>query len=235
MTVPATAAPATKTPGTTSSTDAQATTPAPANGARRPGPARTSQPHDAMVLPQVQIKGNDETEARRQSTAAKIVIGRAEIELYGDTTMGELLKRMPGITVQGRPGRGDAPRMRGLGNGYTQILIDGESVPRGFSLDDLSPEEIERIEILRAPTAEIGARDCRHHQHHHARWLRAVDHQPQLPVAHVGQQLCRARLRDRRQPVVHQPTGANPARNHADHQPVVRKPAGPVGDQTVGV
>jgi iron complex outermembrane receptor protein len=111
-----------------------------------------------MVLPPVQIRGNDETEARRLSTAAKIIIGREEIELYGDTTVGELLKRMPGVTVQGRPGRGGAPRMRGLGNGYTQILIDGERVPRGFSLDDLSPEEIERIEILRAPTAETGAR-----------------------------------------------------------------------------
>ncbi len=111
-----------------------------------------------MALPQVQIKGNNETEARRQSTAAKIIIGREEIELYGDTSMGELLKRMPGVTVQGRPGRGGAPRMRGLGSGYTQILIDGERVPRGYSLDDLSPEEIERIEILRAPTAETGAR-----------------------------------------------------------------------------
>ena len=146
------------TPDTTSATDTQAATPVPTDSARRTGPVRANQPSDAMVLPQVQIKGNDETEARRQSTAAKIIIGRAEIELYGDTTMGELLKRMPGVTVQGGPGRGGAPRMRGLGNGYTQILIDGERVPRGFSLDDLSPEAIERIEISRAPTAETGAR-----------------------------------------------------------------------------
>nr|WP_295783925.1 TonB-dependent receptor [Rhodoferax sp.] len=153
-----TPAPTTATPDTSSATDGQATTSAPADGARRTGPSRVNPPRDAVVLPPVQIRGNDETEARRLSTAAKIIIGREEIELYGDTTMGELLKRMPGVTVQGRPGRGGAPRMRGLGNGYTQILIDGERVPRGFSLDDLSPEEIERIEILRAPTAETGAR-----------------------------------------------------------------------------
>lgn len=48
--------------------------------------------------------------------------------------------------------------MRGLGGGYTQILIDGERVPPGFSLDSLTPEQIERIEVLRAPTAETGAR-----------------------------------------------------------------------------
>ena len=151
-------APTPVTPDATSTTDGQAATPAPVDGARRTDPTRASQPRDAMVLPQVQIKGNDATEARRLSTAAKIIIGREEIELYGDTTMGELMKRLPGVTVQGRPGRGGAPRMRGLGSGYTQILIDGERLPRGFSLDDLSPEEIERIEILRAPTAETGAR-----------------------------------------------------------------------------
>jgi iron complex outermembrane receptor protein len=62
------------------------------------------------------------------------------------------------VTIQGRPGRGGAIRLRGLGSGYTQILLDGERVPAGFSLDSLAPEQIERIEILRAPTAETGAR-----------------------------------------------------------------------------
>jgi iron complex outermembrane receptor protein len=100
----------------------------------------------------------NDTEERRRSTASKIIFGRDEIERFGDSTVGEILKRLPGVTTQGRPGRGGAPRMRGLGSGYTQILIDGEPAPRGFSLDDLSPEQIERIEILRAPTAETGAR-----------------------------------------------------------------------------
>ncbi len=95
---------------------------------------------------------------RRQSTAAKIVIGRDEIDRFGDSTVGEVLKRLPGITLQGAPGRGGAIRMRGLGSGYTQILLDGERLPPGFSIDTLTPEQIERIEILRAPTAETGAR-----------------------------------------------------------------------------
>jgi iron complex outermembrane receptor protein len=109
-------------------------------------------------LKAVEIRANRETEERRQSTAAKIVIGRDEIERYGDSTLGELFKRLPGVTVGGRPGQGGAPRMRGLGSGYTQILIDGERAPRGFSTDDIAPEQVERIEILRAPTAETGAR-----------------------------------------------------------------------------
>ncbi|MEI6734559.1 MAG: TonB-dependent receptor plug domain-containing protein, partial [Comamonadaceae bacterium] len=121
----------------------------------RPTPRRNS-----GELKPVTIVGAalDDTEARRQSTASKIIVGRDEIERFGDSTVGELLKRLPGVTMPGRPGRGGAPRMRGLGGGYTQILIDGEPAPRGFSLDELSPEQIERIEILRAPTAETGAR-----------------------------------------------------------------------------
>jgi len=64
----------------------------------------TSPQRPTTALKPVEIKGSSGTEMRRQSTAAKIIIGRDEIELYGDTSMGELLKRLPGITVQGRPG-----------------------------------------------------------------------------------------------------------------------------------
>ena len=102
--------------------------------------------------------GRSDSDIRRQSTAAKIVVGRDEIERQGDATLGEILKRLPGVTLGGPPGRGGAIRFRGLGAGYTQILLDGDRVPSGFQIDSISPDQIERIEILRAPTAETGAR-----------------------------------------------------------------------------
>jgi iron complex outermembrane receptor protein len=111
------------------------------------------------TLKRVEVTGTvTDTEKRRQSTAAKIIVGREDIEKFGDSTMGELLKRLPGVTAGGRPGRGGPPRMRGMGGGYTQIMIDGQRVAPGTSLDDLSPDQIERIEVMRAPTAETGAR-----------------------------------------------------------------------------
>jgi iron complex outermembrane receptor protein len=114
----------------------------------------------ATDLGRIEIRSNrnNDTETRRESTAAKIVIGREEIEKQGDATLGEVLKRLPGVTIGGAPGRGGAIRMRGLGNGYTQILLDGERMPPGFSVDQLTPEQVEKIEIMRAPTAETGAR-----------------------------------------------------------------------------
>jgi iron complex outermembrane receptor protein len=126
------------------------------------GWAQTTPPANAPVqdMGRVEIKSNrDNTmEERRQSTAAKIVIGREELDKQGDGTLGEVLKRLPGVTIQGAPGRGGAIRMRGLGGGYTQILLDGQRVPPGFSIESLTPEMVEKVEILRAPTAETGAR-----------------------------------------------------------------------------
>jgi len=131
---------------------------APAAPATKASPAAPATP--ATQLKRVEITGarTDDTQERRESTAAKIVIGREEIERYGDSNLGDVLKRLPGVTMQGRPGRGGDIRMRGLGSGYTQILLDGQRIPPGFSLDSLTPEQVERIEILRAPTAETGAR-----------------------------------------------------------------------------
>ncbi|MFN9450913.1 MAG: TonB-dependent receptor plug domain-containing protein [Rubrivivax sp.] len=139
-----------------------AATPAAASGTT-PAPTATPTPTPApLAAPGQRIeitggRGSDD-EQRRRSTAAKIVIGREEIEKFGDATVGEVLRRLPGVTTPGAPGRGGPPRMRGLGGGFTQLLSDGLRVPPGFSLESLTPEQIERIEILRAPTAETGAR-----------------------------------------------------------------------------
>ena len=135
-----------------------------AGGAAEPAPVSSPQgpaakPPVAGAAQRVNIDGTPEAnEARRRSTASRIVYGRDEIERMGDATVGEILKRLPGVTVGGRPGRGGDPRMRGLGGGYTQILVDGERMPPGFSVDAIEPDQIERIEILRAPVAEFGAR-----------------------------------------------------------------------------
>ncbi|MDP3224434.1 MAG: TonB-dependent receptor plug domain-containing protein, partial [Rubrivivax sp.] len=98
---------------------------APAAAPPRPAAAPAASTPGAQ---RVEITGgrDSDTDARRQSTAAKIVIGREEIEKFGDATVGEVLRRLPGVTTPGAPGRGGPPRMRGLGGGFTQLLIDGQ-------------------------------------------------------------------------------------------------------------
>jgi outer membrane receptor protein involved in Fe transport len=95
--------------------------------------------------------------ARQRETAAVTVVGRDELLRYGDQSVADALRRMPGITISGVPGRGGEIRMRGLGNGYTRVLLDGQPAPNGFSIESLSPEQIERVEIARVASAETGA------------------------------------------------------------------------------
>ena len=60
------------------------------------------------------------------------MIGQQEILKYGDTNVFDVLKRVPGMTVVG-----ESIRMRGLGNGYTQVLVNGEPPP-GFTPQSVS-------------------------------------------------------------------------------------------------
>ena len=122
-------------------------------------PAASSRPGAAPQ--RVEITGNaapENQEERRRATASRIVIGREELDRMGDSSVAEVLKRLPGVTLSGPPGRGGGPRMRGMGGGYTLIMIDGQRMPPGFSLDNVPPEQIERIEVMRAPVAEFSTR-----------------------------------------------------------------------------
>ena len=149
------AAYAQSTPAPQPATAAQAAPATPATPATA-GSTPTA-PRAASQTIEVTGGRSSDVDQRRQSTSAKIIIGREEIDKFGDSSVGEVLRRLPGVTTPGPPGRGGPPRLRGLGSGFTQLLIDGQRVAPGFSLDSLTPDQVERIEILRAPTAETGA------------------------------------------------------------------------------
>ena len=100
-------------------------------------------------LQQVAISAASGVQQRRDDTAAKIIVSRDDLAQYGDASLAATLKRQPGVSVVG----GEV-RMRGLGAGYTQMLINGDPAPPGFSIESIAPEMIERIEILRSATAE---------------------------------------------------------------------------------
>jgi outer membrane receptor for ferrienterochelin and colicin len=117
--------------------------------------------HAAEPVPaqqRIEVKGSVEVvDDARDAVAARLIVSRQEIERMGDTSVTEVLRRVPGITVSGAQGRAGEVRMRGLGSGYTQILINGELVAPGFTLDSLSPAQIERIEVARVATVDQGA------------------------------------------------------------------------------
>jgi outer membrane receptor for ferrienterochelin and colicins len=111
-------------------------------------PGATSQPQRVEVRGAL-LRG---AELRRREPLAKQLYGREELDKYGDTQLSDILKRLPGINVQG-----GQLRMRGLGGAYTQVLLNGEPAPPGFSLDNLNPQQVERLEVTKAPTADQSA------------------------------------------------------------------------------
>ncbi len=128
-------------------------TPAPAPAAA-PAPAPATQ-----ALDKVEVTGQgSDVNQRRASTASKIIISREDLLRFGDSSLSDLMRRLPGVTTGGRPGRGGGISMRGMGGGFTQILVNGERMAPGFSIEQIAPDQIERIEIQRAPTAETGTR-----------------------------------------------------------------------------
>lgn len=120
-----------------------------------------AQAQDSVQAPPAKVEvvaSPQDYDSRRDDTTTKIVVTQEEIRRHGDTTLADVLKRQPGISVVGgATGRGGEIRMRGLGSGYTRILLNGESVADGFSIDTLTPDLVERIEIQRAVTADISA------------------------------------------------------------------------------
>ncbi|MEX2164495.1 MAG: TonB-dependent receptor [Sulfuricaulis sp.] len=113
------------------------------------------------TLPEIVVQADrDDFEARQTAPATRLVYGREELDRMNELTVGDYLRRLPSVTFTGPPGTPKDVRLRGMDKGYTQILIDGEPVPGGgkerqIQVDRLPLDIVERIEIIRAPTADL--------------------------------------------------------------------------------
>jgi len=89
------------------------------------------------------------------------VISREDIERAQAPTLSDLLMGQPGIEISrtGGPGSMSTLFMRGQASNSTAVFIDGVRVQTdqfgGVKIVDLSPDEVERIEILRGSVAAI--------------------------------------------------------------------------------
>ena len=103
-----------------------------------------------------------------QAGSAVSVITRQQIEQASPTSVAEILRTAPGVTVtqSGGPGGLSEVRLRGGDSGDTLVLIDGVRVNdpttanNEFDFSVISPDNIERIEILRGPQSSIYGSDA---------------------------------------------------------------------------
>lgn len=113
---------------------------------------------EIVTLEKIQI-AEDYTaiDERRDNSIAKRIIKAEELTQYGDSNALEILRRTPGVTIPNGKGPASAP-----GKGYTVVMIDGEATSTGTSkraspLEQISPDMIERIEVMTNGSAEYTA------------------------------------------------------------------------------
>ncbi|MFK3648083.1 TonB-dependent receptor plug domain-containing protein [Lysobacter enzymogenes] len=112
----------------------------------------------ATELDRVTVTGEIAYRDRSDATAPTLSYGLDYFQRFEPLTVGDMLKRVPSVGFVSDVLEYDGARLRGLDPGYTQILINGKKVPgaggdRSFYVDRIPAELVERIEIVRSPSA----------------------------------------------------------------------------------
>jgi outer membrane receptor for ferrienterochelin and colicins len=111
----------------------------------------------AMQLREVVVTGRRTLEERFMATGSLVVVDRQDIERMGVDSAVDALKQLPGVQVNTNASGGVEIRMRGMEASATRVLIDGQrGAGRGqLPIDQLPADLIERIEVVRSPSAEF--------------------------------------------------------------------------------
>jgi len=110
-------------------------------------------------IEKIVVTGSPVFRNRTSSVAPQLEYGGLFFEQFEPTSVGDMLKRTPGVSFSSDVGEYDAPQMRGLGEGYTQVLINGKKIPgsgsdRAVFVDRIPAEMVDRIQVIRSPSAD---------------------------------------------------------------------------------
>lgn len=123
--------------------------------------APTLSADDTLSLNPVVVTATRTARTADDTLASVTVITREDIERQQVHSVAELLQGIQGISVSnnGGPGKVTSVFIRGAESDQTLVLIDGVKVGSAatgtFPFQDLPPEQIERIEIVRGPRSSL--------------------------------------------------------------------------------
>ena len=128
----------------------------------RSGVPTTSEPtpDEAEDLESIIVTGQIGLRNRTETVAPELTYGQEFFQDFEPTSVGDSLKRVPGVAFGSDIGEYDSPALRGLAEGFTQILVNGRPIPgagndRTVFVDRIPAEIIDRIEVIRSPSADI--------------------------------------------------------------------------------
>lgn len=114
-----------------------------------------------MTLDPVVVTASRTAQTADETLAPVTVITREQIERQQPLSVIELLRGQPGITMTNNGGLGKKSSLflRGTKSDHVLVLVDGIKVGSAtdgaFTWQDLPPEQIERIEIVRGPRSAL--------------------------------------------------------------------------------
>src|SRR3546814_20379353 len=97
---------------------------------------------------------------RTETTAPELVYGQEFFAELEPVSVGDQLRRVPGVAFTSDLGESDAPQMRGLGQGCTQVLVNGRPLPgagndRTEFVDRIWEETVDRHQVISTPLSPI--------------------------------------------------------------------------------
>ena len=118
---------------------------------------------DQMVVTASAIQQN-----LKDAPASISVITREDLQKKPVQNLKDVLKDVPGVQITNESDNRQGVSIRGLGSGYTLILVDGKRVNsrnavfrhNDFDLSWIPAESIERIEVVRGPMSSLYGSDA---------------------------------------------------------------------------
>lgn len=120
----------------------------------------------ALKLSETLVTANRDVQLRNESSVAATVFTRDDIERLQPSSVLDLLGRVPGVQVTQSGGRGSLSSLfiRGTKTAQNVVLVDGQRIADVSSgshfLENLSINQIERVEVLRGPRATLYGADA---------------------------------------------------------------------------
>ncbi len=124
-------------------------------------PASQVLAYNSNVGEEVVVTATRSAQAVKDTLVSTTLVTRADIERSQARDLNQLLRTIPGVNIRRNGGRGSATAisLRGGDSSGTLVLIDGikaGSATLGqVSLEQLSVDQIERIEIIRGPKSSL--------------------------------------------------------------------------------
>jgi vitamin B12 transporter len=129
------------------------------------GEAQDTRPEAKSVDPVVITATKVETPVSETGAAVTVIPGD-DFKTYHYATVGDALRRVPGVDVRqsGSFGKTTSISIRGANPSQVQVLVDGVRVKSPTigqaELVDISPDLIERIEVVRGPQSTLYGADA---------------------------------------------------------------------------